>query len=911
MNQRLGFLVVMAAVTACGFGAPKDDGWVEVKRDAGMRPDASIEEGDAGEDEDAGFDDDAGFEGDDGGADNDGGIGLTLVGDGKIGVEHSVDGDVVSGPRVVGFTWRVGARVVSTTAHYTPVSADNGQPLRCTVTADDGRSVVIGPIIVTYQAPVSSGDLPAQTLVRRVSVVSLDFAARVSVPGDPALAGGSWSVPSGSLPTGLTRDAGVVSGVPMVTRDASVVLRFTNSGGFVEVSCRVVIVYAPTSERLLAGWWELSEASRLKQSVAGTGASPSAAGDPVGYAIDQGPNGLHLSAASDPQRLSWGPGYVLERSGVNTGLSRSTVPMAKAVSAFSVGMVFESVTPLRGDSTVLFHVSTGTSQGLHRFAARMNPAGGLQVGGRRLDSDSVYLIEGASVPAGRHLAFFTIDYANNTASVSLDGLGRVSAPFGSGGMPTSNTDALLTTIGGPTFSYDTNQDLKIYEVVALASTEVTELAAYLEAKYPNTAAPTTVAGSSTIMVQGGTGDLAVPLASYFAGTRLTYSLVSNPGGLSLVNGKLLIPTNVRRNKSVVVVRASNPNGDVDRTLSVSVGARTGLAVPDFELPSSQPALDALLDQMVANNVRILRTDLRWENVEATSGTYTWGRHTLLRDRALAKGVKVLLTIHRTPAWARLPGVTQAGGPSTPSAFANFAVQALNYYGASRLAGIELWTEPNSVGSGASWQSDRPIQELVDMHAAAYAALKAVNPAVKVCSASLRPVAAPGSSTQRPAKETLQAMYMATDGLAGKTDAVGFYPFWHEADSTWDNTEPSSGPNILRREVRPAMVTAGDGAKEVWFTEIGAPTAGTGTNVTQAAQASGFLDAWMESTTSAGASFNMYMFYTWKNRSSDETVPGSGTTQGPADGYFGAYLSDGLTAKPVVEVFRSILVGQSP
>lgn len=474
----------------------------------------------------------------------------------------------------------------------------------------------------------------------------------------------------------------------------------------------------------------------------------------------------------------------------------------------------------------------------------------------------------------------------------------------------------LTAAAGP------NQLLRVYEA-ACANTvaEAAIVRDYMLAAYAGAGAVSVVGTlgepANTIRAQVDTGNLDLALGGVFSGSDLTYSVQTNPGGLSIQNGThLRVPTGTRRSNASVVIRATNPGGAyADYTCALYVGSRIGMALPDDQYPGSDGAFDTMLDFFATLNIKAVRTDLRWNDVETSAGVYSWPtKYTRLKACCAAKGVKILPVIHRTPTFHRLSGVTQAGGPGTPSAYAAFAMEVVRFFGESALVGLEFWNEVNqattTTGNGF-WMTGRPVSELMAMHVAAYNAVKGTYPSLLICSSGLSPVPEPGSSTHPSAQDTLQAMFDdATNPLLGKTDAIGFHPYWHGNDPTWGSTESWAGPQILRANLMPIASAEGGGSLPFWLTEIGSPTAGISgeTPITQAQAAQGQLDAWLDSCTATYSRFDWHFIYSWKNRVSGETVPDGGTITAGTEEYFGITLSDGVTEKPACAVFRTMKRG---
>ena len=175
------------------------------------------------------------------------------IGGAVIGSTATLSGVAYDGsPATLSYQWKLDGVNISgaTAADYSPIEADDGGSLTCTITATneaDADTATTPAVTVTYSAPAQSG--PFVAALTQNSAGSIDYAARVTVSGDADLSGVTWSVQSGTVPAGMTRTGGVVSGTPTSTQSvAALVLRATNSGGFVDVSCDVSVAAATPPE---------------------------------------------------------------------------------------------------------------------------------------------------------------------------------------------------------------------------------------------------------------------------------------------------------------------------------------------------------------------------------------------------------------------------------------------------------------------------------------------------------------------------------------------------------------------------------------------------------------------------------------------------------------------------------------
>lgn len=263
-------------------------------------------------------------------------------------------------------------------------------------------------------------------------------------------------------------------------------------------------------------------------------------------------------------------------------------------------------------------------------------------------------------------------------------------------------------------------------------------------------------------------------------------------------------------------------------------------IPRKGMNSSNSWYMADLDQdcentlLVAAGTEWVRFQIEWDDVEGTDNVYYWTTYDEAILNATSAGLKVLICVVNTPAWARSGGDVRTP-PTLDSSYADIcAVMADRWDGTGGqglVEAVQVWNEPNNgtrfwTGTEAKYTS---------MAIAAYDAVKAVRSDVKVgtCVASL------GIANYL---TFLQALY--TNGIEGKQDFVGVHLY------TIGGT-PTGDAQFLRLDDYIAeLATQGDPA-EIWVTEFGWNTSdkvydGAGiwqSGVTEAQQAAFLGEAW--------------------------------------------------------------------
>lgn len=229
-----------------------------------------------------------------------------------------------------------------------------------------------------------------------------------------------------------------------------------------------------------------------------------------------------------------------------------------------------------------------------------------------------------------------------------------------------------------------------------------------------------------------------------------------------------------------------------------------------------------------------RLGFDWSSTESSPGTYTWSRDAVV-SAFHSTGMKVLGVVAYSPRWAADPTCYQSYGshcpPVDPATFASFVSALVERYdgdgiddapGSPRVDAWEIWNEPNLA---SFWRPTPSPTAYAALLRGAYDAVHAADSSATVVSAGL----SPAGGTFAPTK-FLASMYLA--GAAGTFDALGFHPYSYPADPTkiasWNAWQQmfTAFPTVgLPDSLRSLMVTYGDGAKQIWATEYGAPTGG--------------------------------------------------------------------------------------
>lgn len=219
-----------------------------------------------------------------------------------------------------------------------------------------------------------------------------------------------------------------------------------------------------------------------------------------------------------------------------------------------------------------------------------------------------------------------------------------------------------------------------------------------------------------------------------------------------------------------------------------------------------------LERMRRADVRVLRANISWSNVEPTPGVRDWERYDELFRRAARAGVELLPVLVGTPAFAsdhvqHPPRRGQWGG------FASFVADAVGRYGRGgdfwARSGVrsrpprawQVWNEPNL----SNWWGARP-------DARAYAALlrvahRAIGSRDRRAIVVLAGMPATAQDVQGP--DYLRSLYRVR-GVRRLFDVVAVHPYARDAAGALD---------VVAR-TRRAMRRGGDARTPIWVTEFG-------------------------------------------------------------------------------------------
>jgi hypothetical protein len=211
----------------------------------------------------------------------------------------------------------------------------------------------------------------------------------------------------------------------------------------------------------------------------------------------------------------------------------------------------------------------------------------------------------------------------------------------------------------------------------------------------------------------------------------------------------------------------------------------------------------------------------WEDIELRKGRFwddrlnksTWDKYDRIVDTARKNNLEVIARLDRPPPWTRKDNAIPQAPPDNFDDYGDF-VQAVVEHFKGRVHYYQLWNEPNIY---PEW-GNRPVdpEAYARLLKIGYARAKAVDPNVRILSAPLAQTLETGP-TNLSELLFLDRMYQA-----GARDAFDIlFANGYGFDRSPDDPPDPGVLNFQRVQlVREIMVRNGDGAKPVWFNEVG-------------------------------------------------------------------------------------------
>lgn len=277
----------------------------------------------------------------------------------------------------------------------------------------------------------------------------------------------------------------------------------------------------------------------------------------------------------------------------------------------------------------------------------------------------------------------------------------------------------------------------------------------------------------------------------------------------------------------------------------------------------------------AAGAHIDRVQIDWAGLEPRSGRFAFSQYDATYRADLAHGVRPIFIFAFAPTWAT-DGTCDSSTAHCPPARDHYvdaaratAAIAKRY---PKLAGIEIWNEPNTP---YFWAPRADPAAYTALLRACHRAINRADPAMPVAGGSMSSSQASGGGLIS-APDFLRGIY--ENGGKGAMDAISLHAYPDPADVT-----ARSALGVLE-EVRRVRDQSGDGATPLWVTETGISTTGRDA-VPDRVQALVLLRLYDELRTQSGV--EMVLFHT--------LVQPPGVTDDPETGY--GIVGRGLQLKP--------------
>lgn len=223
----------------------------------------------------------------------------------------------------------------------------------------------------------------------------------------------------------------------------------------------------------------------------------------------------------------------------------------------------------------------------------------------------------------------------------------------------------------------------------------------------------------------------------------------------------------------------------------------------------------------------IRLQFQWSQIEPSPGAYNpWPLDRLI-NAASSRGIRVLVSVVKSPGWAGANG----GIPADPSQYG-----ALMQYLAGRYKGkVQAWEIWNEENLAFETGGHVDVGRYVNLLKAGYTSVKAGDPGALVIFGGLTPNGVNDPSIAIDDVQYLREIYAYNNGEVKQYyDALGAHPGSNNnpPDTLWPDN-PGPGPNwqnhpsfYFRRieQLRQVMIDNGQADKQIWLTEFGWTTA---------------------------------------------------------------------------------------
>lgn len=223
-----------------------------------------------------------------------------------------------------------------------------------------------------------------------------------------------------------------------------------------------------------------------------------------------------------------------------------------------------------------------------------------------------------------------------------------------------------------------------------------------------------------------------------------------------------------------------------------------------------------------------RQQIHWRDIEDRSGQFFWAELDNIVADVSANGMLLMLNITRSPSWHTANG--SDGLPQDPAALARFTGALAERY-KGRVHAILIWNEQNLAYENGGQITAADPGHFVEIMAASYSAIKAVDPSIIVVAGAPASTATNDPGVAMDTLSYLRAMYRYKDGMirdyfdvqalhpgGSANPPETLYPESPSQAQGW--TDDASFYFRHVENQRRVMEEAGMGNHQVWITEYG-------------------------------------------------------------------------------------------
>ena len=230
----------------------------------------------------------------------------------------------------------------------------------------------------------------------------------------------------------------------------------------------------------------------------------------------------------------------------------------------------------------------------------------------------------------------------------------------------------------------------------------------------------------------------------------------------------------------------------------------------------------------------VRQQIHWRDQEGPAGNYAWGELDAIVDTVNAYGLKLLISIVRSPNFSTATGGD--GMPQDPQSLGNFVAALAEHY-RGKVQAIEIWNEQNLAYENGGYVSTDDAGHYVELLKEAYTRIKAVDPGIFVVAGPPSSTAVNSAGVAISDERYYRAMYAYQNGeIRNYFDVQAVHPGGsaNPPDTLWpDNPSTAQGWTTDAtfyfrhvEDVRKLMLEYGLGDHQVWITEFGWATQNT-------------------------------------------------------------------------------------